>query len=98
MPRSIGGLGKGTRNAVLCITIDTISAYLSHEGGDCVRPWLFWIARPLIPHHHRKQDANSAPVKIGDHLAHAGDSARHAPNHIVLVAIVDSHVGIGRPD
>ena len=37
-------------------------------------------------------------VKIRNHLPHAGNSSRHAANHVVLIAVVDSHVRISRPD
>ena len=37
-------------------------------------------------------------MEVGNHLTHAGDTARHAANHVMLVAVVYAHVGISRPD
>ena len=37
-------------------------------------------------------------MKIGDHLPNSRDPAGHAANHVMLIAVVDSHVRIGRPD
>ena len=37
-------------------------------------------------------------MEVRNHLLHAGDAARHAANQVVLIAIVDSHVWICRPD
>ena len=37
-------------------------------------------------------------MKVANHLPHSGHSARHAADQIVLVAVIDAHVRIGRPD
>ena len=37
-------------------------------------------------------------MKIGDHLADARDSARQGANQVMLIAIIDAQIGVGRPD
>lgn len=37
-------------------------------------------------------------MEIGDHLFHAGNATGHTANHVVLVAVIDAHVRVGRPD
>ena len=37
-------------------------------------------------------------MEVRNHLAYAWNPSRHRANHVVLVAIVDPHVGIRRPD
>ena len=60
-----------------------------HGCAGCVRAF--------VPHHHGKEHAHAAAMKVGDHLPHALDAARHGLDHLKLVAIVDPHVRIGRP-
>ena len=45
-----------------------------------------------------KEDAHAAAMKVGDHLSNAFDAAGHGLDHLELVAVVDAHVGVGRPD
>ena len=52
----------------------------------------------MIPHHHREQNAHAAAMEVGNHLANSRNAARHAANQVVLVAVVDAHVRVGRPD
>ena len=37
-------------------------------------------------------------MEVGDHLFQAGGPARHITQQVILVAVVDSDVGIGVPD
>jgi hypothetical protein len=36
-------------------------------------------------------------MKVGHHLAHAFDSTRHRAHHVELIAVIDSHIWVGRP-
>ena len=65
---------------------------INSEVADPVR--FSFIAGALIPHDHRKKDAHATPVKIRDHLLHAGHSSRHRPQHVILVSIIDADVRI----
>ena len=94
----IRGYRERQRHAILRIAVDSIGIDLLHQFGDRMRPRHSRIARSLVPHHHRKQHAHAAAMEVRDHLPHARDAARHAANHVVLIAIVDAHVGIGGPD
>src|ERR1019366_10604406 len=49
-------------------------------------------------HHDGKKNADSAPMKVSDHLSHAFHSARQIAKQIVLVPSIDPYVGIGVPD
>src|ERR1700682_3580227 len=98
MSRANRGIEKSPRNSVLRVTVYAISSDVSHERCDRIGPRLARIMRALIPHHHRKQDTNAALVKIGNHLTHARYSTWHGANHVVLVAIVDTHIRIRRPN
>src|SRR5713226_2930446 len=37
-------------------------------------------------------------IEVGNHLLHAGDTSGHAANHVVLIAVIDTKVRVGRPD
>ena len=37
-------------------------------------------------------------MEIRNHLLQPFHAAGHGTHHVVLIAIVDAHVGIGRPD
>src|SRR5579859_7094380 len=37
-------------------------------------------------------------MEVRNHLAHARNASRHRPDQVVLVAVIDPHIGIGRPD
>ena len=37
-------------------------------------------------------------MEVRDHLAYPRHAARHGPNQVVLIAVVDAHVRIRRPD
>ncbi len=94
----VGSEREGERHTVLRVAVDAVGADLLHELGDRIGPVCSGIACSLIPHHHRKEDAHAAAMKVGDHLFHAFDAAGHGAHHVVLIAVVDAHVRIGRPD
>src|SRR6202789_4739134 len=37
-------------------------------------------------------------MEVVDHFADALDAPRHGADHVMLVAVIDTHVGISRPD
>ena len=37
-------------------------------------------------------------MKVRNHLFHTGNASRHGINHVELIAVVDTHVRIGRPN
>ena len=45
-----------------------------------------------------QEHAHAAAMKVSNHLPHAGDTSGHRADEVELVAIVDSHVRIRRPD
>src|SRR5690348_13630523 len=82
----------------LRVAVDAIGANLFHQLRDGLRPWLTGIARALIPHHHREEHANAPAMEICNHLLDSRNASLHEANHVVLIAIVYSHVGISRPN
>jgi len=81
----------------LRITVDAIGAHFGHQFGDGLGPRDTRISSALIPHHHGKQNAHTATVEVGNHLAHSGYAFRHAADHVVLVPVIDTHIRIRRP-
>ena len=85
------------RNAVLCVAVNAVGADLLHPRGYSLRPWLRRLTRSLIPHHHGEEHAHAAAMEVGDHLAHAFETAWHRRNHVQLVTVIHAHVWIGGP-
>ena len=56
------------------------------------------VAGALVPDHEREQDAHTPAVEVGDHLTDPGYATGKVAEEIVLVAIIDTEVGIGVPD
>ncbi len=98
MPRFFCRLKKCQRNSVLGISINSVPIDFRHQMRNSVGPRLFLIARPLVPHHHRKEHPHAAPMKVRYHLLDPGQPARHRGNHVLLVPVVDAHIGVGRPN
>ena len=98
MANLVGGKRVSKRHAVLRVSVDAVRSDFRHRAGNCIWPRHARIPRALIPHHHRKQHAYPAMMEIRNHLPHARYAARHGADHIVLVAVVDSHVRIRGPD
>ena len=48
--------------------------------------------------HHGKHHAHAAVVEIRHHGFDALNPARHGSRHVVLIAVVDAHIGIGGPN
>src|SRR6201987_5994591 len=94
----IGSKRISKRHAVLRVSVDAICSDFRHYAGDRIRPRHARMPCALIPHHHRKQDTHSATMEVRNHLAHARYATRHGADHVVLVAVVDSHVRVRRPD
>ena len=92
------GFRKGQRHAILRVAVDAVRPNLFRQLRDSLRPWLTGIAGALIPHHHRKEHANAPAMEIRDHLLDFRNAPRHGANHVVLIAIVYSHVGVSRPN
>src|ERR1039457_1410550 len=98
MSNRLAGESKRKRHAVLRVSVDSVRVQRPHEACNRFRPLLAGIAGSLVPHHDREELANAAAMKVGDHLLYARDSARHGTNHFLLIAVVDSHIWIGRPN
>jgi hypothetical protein len=50
------------------------------------------------PSQSREEDAHAAGVEFVDYVANAGDAAGQVANHVELVAVVYSKIGIEPPD
>jgi hypothetical protein len=37
-------------------------------------------------------------MKVGNHLANTFNAARHGAHHVQLIAVIDTHVGVGGPN
>ena len=98
MTDALRGFRESPRNSVLSVAIDAVRSDFRHQRGDRLGPRFTRVARALVPHHHGEQNAYSPPVKIRDHLANTGNSARHGTNHVMLISVVDAYVRISRPD
>ena len=97
MTREIGCLREGKRYPILSVAINAVGTNFRHPLGNRLGPWFTRIAGTLIPHHHGKQDPNTVLMKGRDHLPDPVKTAGHRGNRIELVTIIDSNVGIDRP-
>src|ERR1022692_4909525 len=97
MSREVGSLCEGKRYSVLSVTVNAVGTNFRHPLGNRLRPWFTRIAGTLIPHHHGKQNPNTVLMKGRDHLPDTIKTAGHRGNRIELVTIIDSNVGVNRP-
>src|SRR5260370_37276470 len=77
-------------NSVLRIAIDSVRTDFSHQRSDGLGPGFASLTRALSPHHHRKEDAYSSAMEIGDRQADSGTAPWHPANPAKLVAMSQS--------
>ena len=94
----VGSCREGEWHSILGVAIDAVGSDLRHQLGNGIRPIHARISGSLVPHHHWEQHANAAAMEISNHSAHSFDPARHIPDHVLLIAIVNSHVWVRRPN
>ena len=98
MASLVRGQRECERNAILRIAVDAVGPDFCHQIGNRIGPRQAGVTRALVPHHHRKKYTYAAVMEVGDHLLHAGNASRHAADQVVLIPVVDSHIGVGRPN
>jgi hypothetical protein len=93
----IRALAKGPWKATERVTVDAIGADLGHQFGGELPVAGSSGTGAVVPHHHGKEYANAAAMKVLHHHAQGGYSARQTTEQIVCAAVVDADVGVTVP-
>ena len=94
----VRGHSEGARRHVERVTIHAVGSDVRQQPRRRRPVRHSLVARALVPQHHGEKHAHPAPMEVGDHLPQAINASGHVPSHIVLIAIVDTDVGVRLPD
>jgi hypothetical protein len=97
MAEGIRGAPEGAGNTLQRVSIDAVRSYVSKLPGEsfCIRQ--AFLASALVPQHGGKEHMHPVPMESSDKLLYCLFATGKIRDEVILVAIVDADVRIGRP-